>query len=459
MDLFAEKKILTVSQLTALVRDLIEENFDHVWVEGEVSNLSLPSSGHLYFTLKDAGATLRCVMFKSSAKAMKFRMTDGMKVILRGRMTVYDQRGDYQLITEYIEPQGFGALQLAFQQLKEKLAKEGLFAEKRKKPLPLLPSTIGIVTSPTGAAIHDILNVIGRRYSNLGILIAPVRVQGEGASMEIASAISDLNKIPEIDVIIVARGGGSLEDLWAFNEEVVVRAIAASRLPVISAVGHEIDITISDLAADLRAPTPSAAAELVVNSKVQLITDCASLERRLVQAVGKDLYEKGSRLKILKLSLKDPESIIERFMLKVDDLQARSENALSSMLASGFQRAEAAGRALEYNSPQAEIKRLYDLLGKLEMQALSHVRTRFETAKASLSLSSGRLESLSPLSVLSRGYALVSRLPSGHVVNTVNQLVVGDDVKLQLCDGNAICTVKGKTHQSPYNLDSDQSPH
>jgi exodeoxyribonuclease VII large subunit len=445
MDLFAEKKILTVSQLTALVRDLIEENFDHVWVEGEVSNLSLPSSGHLYFTLKDAGATLRCVMFRSSAKAMKFRIADGMKVILRGRMSVYDQRGDYQLITEYIEPQGFGALQLAFQQLKERLAKEGLFSEERKKPLPLLPSTVGIVTSPTGAAIHDILNVIGRRYANLGILIAPVRVQGEGAAVEIASAISDLNKIPEIDVIIVARGGGSLEDLWAFNEEVVVRAIAASRLPVISAIGHEIDITISDLVADLRAPTPSAAAELVVNSKAQLSSDCVSLERRLVQAVHRELSGKVSRLEILKLSLRDPESIIERFMLMVDDLQTRLESSLSAMIVSGLQRTEVAGKALMHRSPLALVGRMNAHLEILEMQAYSFLRSKIEAAKTSLSVSSGRLESLSPLSVLSRGYALVTSLPSGAAVKRVSQLVVSEDIKLQLSDGSAICKVRSKT--------------
>ena len=457
MDLFSEKKILTVSQLTALVRELIEENFDHVWVEGEVSNLSLPSSGHIYFTLKDAGAALRCVMFRASAKAMKFRLADGLKVILRGRMTVYDQRGDYQLITEYIEPQGLGALQLAFQQLKEKLAKEGLFSEERKKPLPLLPSTIGIVTSPTGAAIHDILNVIGRRHSDLGILIAPVKVQGEGAAVEIASAIADLNRVPEIDVIIVTRGGGSLEDLWAFNEEAVVRAIAASRLPVISAVGHEVDITISDLVADLRAPTPSAAAELVVNSKAQLIADCVSLERRLVHAINKDFYEKESRLEILKLSLKDPESIIERFMLKVDDLQSRSERALSAMISSGFQRVETAGRALAYNSPLSQVERMYEHVGKLEVLALSHIRTRFETAKASLSVASGRLESLSPLSVLSRGYALVTRPLTGLPVKRAGQLVVGEDIELQLSDGSALCKVRSKTQKSPYNLDSRQS--
>ncbi len=454
MDLFAEKKILTVSQLTALVRDVIEENFEHVWVEGEVSNLSLPSSGHIYFTLKDAGATLRCIMFKTSAKALKFRLNDGMKVILRGRMTVYDQRGDYQLISEYIEPQGFGALQLAFQQLKEKLAKEGLFAEERKKPLPLLPATVGIVTSPTGAAIHDILNVIGRRYSGLRILIAPVRVQGEGAAVEIAAAIADLNRIPEIDVIIVARGGGSLEDLWAFNEEVVIRAIAASRLPVISAIGHEVDITIADLVADLRAPTPSAAAELVVNSKAQLMSDCASLERRLAQAMSRKVFENGSRLEILKLSLKDPESIIERFMMIVDDLQIRSESALCTRIASGLQRAEAAGRSLMYNSPQAFVSRMNEHLAKFETLAFSHLQSRFAAAKASLALSSGRLGSLSPLSVLSRGYSLVTEFPSGYALKSVSKLVVGDDIKIQFSDGTARCNVRSKTPGLPNNLDS-----
>lgn len=451
MTLFSDKKILTVSQLTALVRELIEENFDHVWVEGEVSNLSQPSSGHLYFTLKDAGATLRCVMFRSSVKAIKFRLTDGLKVILRGRMTVYDQRGDYQLIGEYIEPQGFGALQLAFQQLKEKLAKEGLFAEERKKPLPLLPATIGIVTSPTGAAIHDILNVIGRRHSDLGILISPVKVQGEGAAAEIASAIADLNRMPEIDVIIVARGGGSLEDLWAFNEEAVARAIAASKLPVITAIGHEVDITISDLVADLRAPTPSAAAELVVNSKAQLVSDCESLERRLTVAMNRELQTYRSRLEILKLSLKDPESIIERFMLKVDDLQGRMERVLSRAIDSGLQRTEAARTALMYRSPLSKISSMHDLLDKLQIQALAHLRSRIEQAKASLSESSGRLESLSPLSVLSRGYALVSSHPSGSVVKGVRQLAADDDIQLQMSDGSALCLVRSTTPIKPDN--------
>jgi exodeoxyribonuclease VII large subunit len=247
----------------------------------------------------------------------------------------------------------------------------------------------------------------------------------------------------------VARGGGSLEDLWAFNEEVVVRAIAASRLPVISAIGHEVDITISDLAADLRAPTPSAAAELVINSKVQLSSDCASLERRLVQAMRSKLSENGSRLEILKLSLKDPESIIERFMLKVDDLQIRAENVLSSMITTGLRKTEIASNALMHRSPLTLVGRMNAHVEMLEMQACSYLGSKIATAKALFSASSGRLESLSPLSVLSRGYALVSTLPSGTAVKGVNQLVVGDDIKLQLADGSAHCKVRSKTPKIP----------
>lgn len=441
MNLFADRKIITVSQLTALVRDVLEENFEHLWVEGEVSNLSLPSSGHIYFTLKDAGATIRCVMFKSSARAMKFRLNDGMKILLRARMTVYDQRGDYQLVAEYAEPLGLGALQLAFQQVRDRLAKEGLFAESRKKPIPLLPATVGIVTSPTGAAIHDILNVIGRRYANLQVLIAPVRVQGEGSAAEIASAIADLNSYPGIDVIIVARGGGSIEDLWAFNEEVVARAIAASRLPVISAVGHEVDVTISDLAADLRAPTPSAAAELVVNSKAQLITDCGALERRLAQAVQRSLAALTSRLEIQRLSLKDPEILIERFMQRLDDLQQRAEASLTEVLTAGRQRTESALHSLKLNSPQVKISNLGAAVENLSLRATASIRSKVELSRSCLAESSGRLETLSPLAILHRGYAAVCKPASGETVRGVSQLAMGEKIAVRFSDGTAECEV------------------
>jgi exodeoxyribonuclease VII large subunit len=442
MNLFADKKILTVSQLTNLIRGVLEENFEHLWVEGEVSNLAMPSSGHLYFTLKDSGATIRCVMFRATAKAMKFRLVDGIRVVLRGRVTVYDQRGDYQLIIEYLEPQGLGALQLAFQQLKERLAREGLFAAERKKTIPLLPQTVGIITSPTGAAIHDILNVIGRRHADLRLVIYPVRVQGEGAAAEIATALHDMNTLGEAEVIILARGGGSIEDLWSFNEEIVARALAASRIPVISAVGHEIDITIADLAADLRAPTPSAAAELVVNSKLQMSSDCAALERRLRLAMQVRLATAVSRLDILKLSLKNPELLIERFLQRIDDLQQRSAAALATLLQTSRQRAAVGSDALHYNSPRLRIDSLQQRLQNLSQRSSAAVRARLEAAGGSLATTAGRLESLSPLAVLARGYAVVRRLPGRRPVRLVRQLAAGDSVELQFADGAARCDVR-----------------
>lgn len=459
MTLFPEKTILTVSQLTNLIRGVLEENFEHLWVEGEISNLAMPSSGHLYFTLKDSGATIRCIMFRAAAKALKFRLVDGIRVVLRGRISVYDQRGDYQLIAEYIEPQGLGSLQLAFQQLKERLAKEGLFAETRKKAVPLLPQTVGIITSPTGAAIHDILNVIGRRHADLRIVIYPVRVQGEGAAIEIATALHDMNSLGEAEVIILARGGGSIEDLWSFNEEVVARAIAASAIPVISAVGHEVDITIADLAADLRAPTPSAAAELVVNSKVQMSADCAALERRLLLAMQRKMTAAASRQEILKLSLKNPELLIERFLQRVDDLQQRSAGAIVEQLHAGSRNAVAAGDALLYKSPLNRINSAREQMQNLSLRSSTAIQACLEEACSSFAIASGRLESLSPLAVLARGYAVVRKLPVGSPVRRVQQLILHDSVELQFADGSATCDVRSIRAAAPYNLDSHSPRH
>jgi exodeoxyribonuclease VII large subunit len=454
MDLFPEKKILTVSLLTRLIRDILEENFERFWVEGEISNLAQPSSGHLYFTLKDSGATIRCVMFRAAAKALRFTLADGIRVVLRGRITVYDQRGDYQIIAEYLEPQGLGALQLAFQQLKERLAGEGLFAETRKKTIPLLPQTIGIITSPTGAAIHDILNVIGRRHADLGISIYPVRVQGEGAAAEIATALHDMNVLGEAEVIILARGGGSLEDLWPFNEEIVARAVASSVIPVISAVGHEIDITIADLVADLRAPTPSAAAELVVNSKMQMVADCAALDRRLRSAMERRMDAATARLEVLQLSLKDPKILIERFMQRVDDLQQRSLSCVSGSLDSFERRIADAEDALVRNLPLLRIAGLNEQVNILSLRNMAAVRTRLDDAGSSFAVSAGRLESLSPLSVLARGYAVVRKFPGVRPVFSSRQLNTGDRLDLQFSDGSAICDVVKVDHDSPNSLDS-----
>ena len=318
-----EKHIYTVSELTKYVRVILEDSFPAVWIEGEISNFVLHSSGHMYFSLRDAGAVLKCAMFARSNAKLKFRPKDGMKVICFGKLSVYEARGDYQLIAEEIEPKGIGSLQPQFQQLKEKLLKEGLFEASHKVPIPFLPTRIGVVTSPTGAAIRDILNIARRRFSNVEIIINPVKVQGESAKNEIAAAIRLFNKLKNIDVMVVTRGGGSLEDLWSFNEEVVARAIYESEIPVISAVGHEIDYTISDFVADFRAPTPSAAAELVIPRKEDLSNLIDTATTRLKNALSvkiKQLTEKLSAL-IESYILRQPLNLVTQYEQMIDDLR------------------------------------------------------------------------------------------------------------------------------------------
>ena len=319
-----EKRIYTVSEVTKYVRVILEDSFSSVWIEGEISNFILHSSGHMYFSLKDAGASLKCAMFARSNAKLKFKPKDGMKVICFGKISVYEARGDYQLVAEEIEPKGIGALQLQFQQLKEKLQKEGLFDQEHKIEIPFLPTRIGIVTSPTGAAIRDILNIARRRFSNVEIIINPAKVQGENAKDEIAKAIRQFNKLKNIDVMIVTRGGGSLEDLWPFNEEMVARAIYESEIPVISAVGHEIDFTISDFVADFRAPTPSAAAELVIPRKEELIGLISTATTRLNNALTSKVNRLTEHLKAVKDSyiLRQPLNLIVQYEQTIDCLLA-----------------------------------------------------------------------------------------------------------------------------------------
>src|SRR6266581_1563950 len=295
----SERRVYTVSELTASIKTTLEEGFPMMWVEGEISNLRTPGSGHAYFTLKDEGAQISAVLFRGRGRRLRFGLEDGMQVLAFGGLDVYAARGQYQLVVEMMEPKGLGALQLAFEQLKRRLEAEGLFDEGRKRPLPAFPRVIGVVTSPTGAAIRDILNIIGRRFGNLRILIAPVRVQGDEAPGEILQALLNLQEVVELDVIIVGRGGGSIEDLWAFNDERVARAIAGCRVPVISGVGHETDFTIADFVADLRAPTPSAAAELVVQEKLQVARALVSLYEALKQAMASRLERERARVEVL----------------------------------------------------------------------------------------------------------------------------------------------------------------
>jgi len=442
MDIFAEKTILTVSRLTSLIRGVLEENFEQLWVEGEVSNLSQPSSGHVYFSLKDSGAQIRCVMFKGAFKNIKFHLVDGMSLILRGRMSVYDQRGEYQLICEYLEPAGIGALQLAFMQLKERLALEGLFDAKHKRQMPFFPQRVGVVTSASGAAIHDILNVLKRRFASLEILIYPVRVQGEGASLEIARAIEDLNRLKLVDVMIVGRGGGSLEDLWSFNEEVVARAVYRSVIPVISAVGHETDWTICDFVADLRAPTPSAAAELVIASSDQLRGQLDALSHRLQLAVETRIARLQASVDGMRRLLQNPGTMLGHLAQRVDDLSGRLDFSLGSLTRRRREYFTRLESSLLHHSPSVQADQQRQKINFLSLQAERQMLLRLESVRQNFVSNAARLDVLSPLSTLSRGYSIAIRASDGKVLNDAGELVAGDRLNLCFNKGKATCTVE-----------------
>ena len=431
----SSRSILTVSQLTAEIKTLLERSFDHVWVEGEISNLRLPGSGHLYFTLKDDKAQIRAVMFRLQNRLLKFLPKDGLQVVACGRVTVYEPRGDYQLVLDYLEPKGLGALQLAFEQLKEKLAAEGLFDPARKRPIPHLPQRIGVVTSPTGAAIRDILRIIDRRFANVHILLCPVRVQGQGAAQEIARAIQALNELPDLDVMIVGRGGGSLEDLWAFNEEIVARAIFSSRVPVISAVGHEVDFTIADFVADLRASTPSAAAELVVRNKIELAQNLRNLERALQQSFRGMLDLQQERFGSLRERLADPRRRLSDQRIRLDDLSARLAYSLQQGLRrrqdrfrlhqGGLLLLNPAKRLEEYSQKFAQVMR------RLSVSVQQEIRISRQKVEGVM----GKLFTLSPLAVLERGYSITRVLPSREIVRGADDLKVNSLVNVRVHRG------------------------
>ncbi len=389
--------ILTVTHLTIQIKNLLEGNFPDIWVEGEISNLSIPQSGHAYFTLKDEQSQIRSVLFRSSQRFLKFTLQHGMQVICRGRVSVYEPRGEYQLIVDYIEPKGIGALQLAFEQLKAKLEKEGLFDLDHKRPLPLLPQRIGIITSPTGAAIRDMLRVIKRRHPRMHILIYPVPVQGIEAAPAIVEAIQHFNRDQNVDVMIVGRGGGSLEDLWAFNEEPVARAIYASKIPVISAVGHETDYTISDFVADLRAPTPSAAAEMVVKSEESFREFISSLESSLIKRIRQQIDLTRASLREFTRLLGDPRRLLEQYVQRVDELTGR--------LATGLRH---------------------------------HVRRD----RALLTALTAGLDHLNPLGILSRGYSVTRKLPEGVILKDASDVRPGDLLNTKLHNGEIISRVE-----------------
>jgi exodeoxyribonuclease VII large subunit len=425
------KRIYTVSELTLDIKLILENSLGEVWVEGEVSNFQIASSGHFYFTLKDDTAVLPAVMFSRLNKDVKFKIENGLKAICFGKISAYAPRGQYQIIVEQIEPKGIGSLQLALEQLKQKLEKEGLFEAAHKKPIPYLPSKIGIVTSLSGAAIKDILKVLDRRFSDVYIIISPAQVQGEIAGQEVSQAIKDFNRfnddlpsVEKIEVLIVGRGGGSMEDLWAFNEEIVARAIYNSQIPIISAVGHERDWTIADLVADLRAPTPSVAAELVIPEKEDLKEKLTDLLQDLKKS-------------FLNLSL--------NFEELLDDFTYRLNLSMQNLLKLNLSEFETNRKKLTLLNPIVLIKRYKQDIMNLAQQIYVRMQHLLELRQAKFNVALEKLSSLSPLSILSRGYSITFKIPEGMIVKDTKAVKVGDTIKTKLHKGEILSEIK-QTH-------------
>lgn len=454
-----ERQPLSVSELTGKIRDSLEKNFATVWVEGEISNFRRHSSGHWYFTLKDEFAQLRAACYRSSNQRIRFRPEDGLQVRARGRLSVYEQKGEYQLVVETLEPVGAGALQLAFEQTKARLQAEGLFAPELKRPIPVFPRRVGVVTSPTGAALRDIINVISRRTRTVHLLFTPARVQGEGASHEVVRAIRFLNDHhtralrerrhdATIDVLIVGRGGGSIEDLWAFNEEAVARAIRASAIPVISAVGHETDFTIADFAADLRAPTPSAAAELVAAHEEELCARLEQLEGTLRRTLAHRIAFARAHVRELTFArgFEEVRNQLRQSMRAVEVHEDRLRDAVNRLYQNAFRRFDAAARLL---SP-AELRSRAVSQGK-RLDGICHARnaamlSRIENARKQFGVAAASLDAMSPLKVLERGYAIAQNA-RGAIVREATAVSVGDDLRVRLWKGALDCRVEGVHHK------------
>ena len=437
----ATPPIYSVSEITGDVKSILESAFDTVWIEGEISNLRIPSSQHSYFILKDNRSQIRCVLFKGFRSGLKFQPEDGDQVILFGRVTVYESRGEYQLIVESMEPRGLGALQKSFEQLKIRLSEEGLFNEGKKQKIPEFPWKVGVVTSTTGAAVRDIINVIQRRNPKVSVLVYPVKVQGEGAAEEISTAIRNLNNINDLDVLIVGRGGGSIEDLWAFNEEIVARAISESTLPVVSAVGHEIDFTIADFVSDLRAPTPSAAAELVVPKLDEKLQKLNTLSKHLLVSLQNKVDKYADLIKSLvgRRFFKDPIYITQPQAQRIDDLNNRLFHGLERWILLQNQKLSSMAHRLIHINPTKNIYQLNEknalLLHLLVQNIHAIIRLDCERFEGILK----NINALSPLAILDRGYSITSF--QGKSLSKSNHINKGDFVNIRLAKGQLDCTV------------------
>ena len=444
-NLMPERRVWSVSELTARVRDLLGRSFTDIWVEGEISNCREAQSGHIYCTLKDERAQVRCVCFKNQLRGMKFRPEDGLHVTVRGSISVYEARGEYQIYVEHIEPVGLGALQLAFEQLKKRLEAEGLFAAERKKPLPLLPSRIGLITSPGGAAVRDIVRILRRRFRNVHLTVYPVRVQGDGASAEMVRALNFFNRKLPVDVLILARGGGSLEDLWAFNEEPLARAIAASQIPVISGVGHETDFTIVDFVADVRASTPSAAAELVVQTRREFDKHIFDLRETLAGLVRYRLLELSRRVHELsgRRGFRRPLDLLRQQRQRADEMISRLAVGLRANLQRSRGRFVAAHMRIVSFDFRIKIADLRLLLEKRASSLGARSERLLRVKRERLDRLRLQLEERSPLRVLERGYAIATDA-AGNVLRSTEQVSLGDAVGIQLARGRLTAEVKKK---------------
>ena len=447
-----KRKIYSVSELNANIKALLEESFPFIWIFGEISNFRIPASGHYYFSLKDAASQISAVMFRGQQRKLKFEPEDGMSVTGMGRISVYEPRGTYQIIVEYLEPSGVGALQIAFEQLKKRLADEGLFDDEHKTQLPFIPNKISVITSPSGAVVHDILQVINRRYPNVAIRIIPVKVQGEGAVEEIVSAVDLLNTIDECDVAILARGGGSLEDLQAFNSEPVARAIFASRIPIISAVGHETDYTIADFVADLRAPTPSAAAEMVVPEKSALERRCKEIEALLQTKII--YYFNNLKIRIQEISkrLADPRRKIEDLRLRIDDLNLRLNRILVNRIRRDRENLAFRADRLSANNPRFLIRKVKKQLEQNYNNLLKSFIILKSSKKNRIRELTAKLDALSPIAILSRGYSITRTIPDAKVVKDPHTVSLNQDLEVIVAKGRLFCHVKGKSTDGQKNI-------
>ncbi|MEO7387445.1 MAG: exodeoxyribonuclease VII large subunit [Gammaproteobacteria bacterium] len=439
------KKVLSVSQLNRLARQLLEQDLPVFWVEGEVSNLARPASGHLYFSLKDDKAQIRCALFRGRGRSTDINVANGHQVLARGRVSIYEPRGDYQLIVEHLEPAGEGLLRRRLEDLKRRLAAEGLFDEARKRDLPPLPRRIGVITSPSGAAIRDVLHILKRRFPAIPVVLYPVQVQGDQAKFDIVRALEVASSRNECDVLLLARGGGSLEDLWAFNEEIVARAIAACPIPVVSGVGHEVDFTIADLVADVRAPTPSGAAELAVPDGSDWLRRVQALERRVTVTARRALD--GSRFAFRTLNARlarcHPGFMLRQNAQRLDDLRAQLGGALRTQLTLDQLRVANALARLRSNSPAVLVRMSTNQLASTRLRLAAAARARLVAPGTTLAVLSGRLNTVSPLSTLERGYAIVQDA-TGRVVRSTAQVQAGDGITARVADGIIKATV------SPY---------